>query len=133
MEIAPPNVELPFEVTYSSPSLPVAMSVYDMTSGTPVLISGPTAMVNLSGTNTYVGLFTLAIEKTYLILKAVYTDLSFSVLDTDYSQGSETITTTGSSGGSGSASSCELVGYIQNNNPVVGFIINDPLVGFVEC
>jgi hypothetical protein len=122
VELAISNVSLAFEVTYSAPSLPVAMSVYDTTSGSPTLVTGPTAMLNVV-VNTYVGYFTAENNKSYLIFKAVYTDESFATLDESYGQGSETIVVDDQGGSSSSDSSCVLVGFIQNN----------PLVGYVEC
>jgi hypothetical protein len=125
MELAPANVPVSFEVTYSSPSLPVGLSVYDTTTDTPVLVQAPLAMTNVPGTNTYVGNFTGENNKNYLILKAVYTDDTLTTIDTAWGQGSETITTEiqgGGGGGGGGGSSCIVTGYIVQSDPVVGFI-----------
>lgn len=96
MNIAP-NVECTFEVTFDSPSLSVAMSVYDTSGISPVLVSGPAAMTSVVG-NTYIGKFTPVNPKEYLIFKAVYTDGTLTTLSPDYSQSSESIIaqTTGS-------------------------------------
>lgn len=89
MNFAPAGKQLSFDVTYDSPGLPVAMSVYDIT-GSPILVSGPDAMTNVVG-NTYTGKFTGDDAKEYLIYKAVYTDGTFTTLSSDYSQSSETV------------------------------------------
>jgi hypothetical protein len=121
VEQAPSGVPLTFEVTFGTSGLPVAMSVYDVTTLTPDLISGPTAMVNISGTNTYIGQFTAATNKNYVILKAVYTDESFTAFDPDNYQGSESITTQGGGGGGSTGpSSCTVVGYIQETCSLIG-------------
>lgn len=90
MNLVPSGIELPFEVTYDDPALFVAMKVYDMTSGSPVLVAGPLAMSNIVG-NTYAGKFMPLDDKPYLIHKAVYTDGTYTTLDPDHSQASETI------------------------------------------
>lgn len=109
MEFALPNISLTFEVTFSNPSLPAAMSVYDTTGMSPVLVSGPTAMPNIVG-NTYYGKFTASNNKSYVILKAVYTDDTFETLDPNYSQGSESIVVTNE----GIVSSCQLIGVLPD-------------------
>lgn len=91
MQLVPPNVALSFEVTYDSSTLPVAMSVFDTSGGSPVLVAGPDAMTVLPGTNTYYGKFTATPTKNYVIVKAVYTDEDFTDFDPLYSQGSESI------------------------------------------
>lgn len=133
METAPANVPLPFEVTFNS-GLAVAMSVFDVTTGSAVLVSGPAAMIDLSGLNTYFGQFTAAVNKNYIVVKAVYTDGTFATLDTDYPQGSESFTTV-SSGSSSSSSDCDLVGFIQGTNVVVGLIecTGGVVIGLIEC
>lgn len=92
MNFAPSGKSLSFEVTLDAPSLPVAMSVYDDSGPTPVLVQGPTAMTNVFS-NTYRGKFTGQNGKQYLILKAVYTDGTFATLDVNYMQGSESLRT----------------------------------------
>jgi hypothetical protein len=90
MEQVPSGVPLSFEITLDAPSLFVAMKVYDDSGGSPILVQGPSAMANVLG-NTYRGKFTATADKSYLILKAVYTDGTFTTLHPDYSQGTETI------------------------------------------
>lgn len=90
MELAPAGVPLSFEVTFDSPGLPVAMSVYDDTGANPVLLLSPFAMAPVVG-NTYRGKFTAQAAKSYIVLKAVYTDGTFTVLDPNYIQGSESV------------------------------------------
>lgn len=90
MTVVPAAVDCSFEVTFDQPSLPVAMSVYDDSSGSPVLVQGPTAMDNVVA-NTYRGKFIPTVGKVYLIFKAVYTDGGFGTINTDFPQGSETV------------------------------------------
>lgn len=79
-----------FEVTYDSPSLQVAMRVFDNTTGTPVQVGSPIAMTNFFG-NTYQARFTPVLPIPYLVHKAVYTDGTFVTLDNNYAAGSEGI------------------------------------------
>lgn len=88
--LVPSGIPISFEVTFDSPTLPVAMSVYDDSGASPALVSGPTAMSLVVG-NTFRGKFTGAAGKPYVIFKAVYTDGTFTSLDSDYSAGTETI------------------------------------------
>lgn len=124
MELAPAAVSLTFEVTYDSPSLHVAMSVYDTTSSSPSLVSGATAMDNVVG-YTYIGKFTPELNHTYLIFKAVYTDNTFDTLDTDYAAGTESIVAENISGGGGGGS---------GGGAVIGFVLPSPtVIGLVQC
>lgn len=91
MNLLPANEKLVFEVTYDSPLLYVAMSVYDVTGGSPSLVSGPSPMTVPAG-NTYIAPFVAQILKKYLVLKAVYTDGTFTTFHPDYPQSSETFT-----------------------------------------
>lgn len=92
MILVPADLKLPFEVTFDSSILDVAMRVFEIPEiGSPSLVSGPSAMDNVYG-YTYVGQFTPLDNKSYLIHKAVYTDGTFATLHPDYSQSSETIT-----------------------------------------
>lgn len=88
MQVVPP-VEQTFEVTYDSAALNVGISVYD-TTGSPTLVSGPTAMTSLVG-GTYFARYTPTVDKQYVIHKAVYTTAGLTVIDTTYGQGSESI------------------------------------------
>lgn len=110
MELVPSAVALSFEVTFDQPGLSVAMSVYDTSGGSPVLLGSRTAMTLVYG-NTYSAKFTPAIGKTYVIVKAVYTDGTFVTLDPNYSQGSESIYAQVI--GSGSGGGLSLVGIVD--------------------
>lgn len=79
-----------FDVTFDAAGLNVAMSVFDDSGPTPVLVQGPLAMGSVIG-YTYRGKFTPVSGKSYIIYKAVYTDGTFTTLHPDYSQGTETI------------------------------------------
>ncbi len=127
MEVAPANTPLSFEVTFDSDDLDVGMSVYDTTGVSPILVQGPSAMVNIVG-NTYVGKFAAALGKSYLIFKAVYTDDTFTTLDNNYSQGSESIIAESSGSGGdcgpivGLVTSDQVIGYVDNNNDIIGLV-----------
>lgn len=122
MTIAPANDTCSYEVTFDANNLHVAMSVYDVTGGSPVLVQGPTAMP-LVADYTYSGKFTAAIGHQYVMIKAVYTDNSFATLSPDYSQGSESVVGvdfTPSGGGGGTT--CEVVGIVIPDVTVVGIV-----------
>jgi hypothetical protein len=113
MNVAPISVPLSFDVTFDEPGLPVAMTVYSL-SGTPTLVQGPTAMVNVSD-NTYVGSFSSSLPGVaFLIIKAVYTDNTFATLSPNYSQGSETIVMQNLGGGSLSPSNNLVIGFVNS-------------------
>jgi len=134
MEQVPAGEVLTFEVTYQSPSLNVGLTIFNTTTGTPILVEGPIAMQNVSGTNTYVANFTGEDGETYLAVKAVYTDDTLTTVDQDFGQGSESFIAVNSGGGGAGGSGCELVGQIINNNPIVGYIESqNPVVGYIEC
>ena len=132
MELAPAGAELTFEVTYDSPSLAVAMSVYDTTGVSPVLVQGPAAMTVIVA-NTYIGKFTPEVGKSYLIFKAVYTSGAFTTLSSDYSQGTESLIVEDVGGGGGSADCGTVVGYVTNPT-VIGLVQpTEAVVGFINC
>lgn len=119
MELAPAGVPLSFEVTFDQPGLHVAMSVYDDSGVSPVLLLSPFAMTLVHG-NTYRGKFTGEHGKNYIVIKAVYTDGTFMTLSPDYSQGSESVV----------ARDLNPI----TPQPVVGVIENlGAVVGVVEC
>lgn len=118
MELAPAGIPLSFEVTYDRDDLNVGMSVYDDTGSVPVLLLSPFAMLLVAG-NTYRGKFTPQNGKSYIIIKAVYTDDTLTTVDEDYGQGSESIY------------SQYLTQPVQS---VVGLVDdNEPILGLVEC
>lgn len=119
MELAPAGVPLSFEVTYDSPDLNVAMSVYDDTGPDPVLLLSPFAMARVAG-NTYRGKFTAENGKSYIIIKGVYTNNTFAHLDPNYSQGSESIV-------------AQILSQFQPDQ-VVGYVdVESAVVGVVDC
>jgi hypothetical protein len=118
MEFAPAGVSLSFEVTFDRNDLFVGMSVFDDSGSLPVLLLSPFAMLNVVG-NTYRGKFANPEPgKSYIIFKAVYTDDTFTELDNNYSQGSESIKAEYLNNASG----CAVVGFVDNNNTVVGLV-----------
>lgn len=118
MELAPAGVRLSFEVTFDSPSLPVAMTVYDDSGSVPVLVQGPTAMAWVAG-NTYRGKFTPLDGKSYIIIKAVYTNGGFTTMSPDYAQGSESIIAQLL----GTPPPAGVVGYVESNDAVTGVVV----------
>lgn len=123
MELAPVNVELSFEVTFDRADLDVGMCVYDDSGVDPVLVQGPSAMGLVAG-YTYRGKFTADAEKSYIIIKAVYTDDTFTTLDSDYSQGSESIVVQdlATGGGGGGGADCSVVGLVDEIENVIGIV-----------
>jgi hypothetical protein len=85
------GISLPFEVTYDLTTLFVAMQVFDCTSGTPVFVSTIPMTHTVNGT--YVGFFTPAADKTYMINKGSYEDGTYTTLDPNRNTGSETFST----------------------------------------
>ena len=122
MELAPQGVACSFEVTFDSPSLFVGMSVFDMsTPSAPVLVQGPTAMINVVG-NTYSGSFTPPAARPYVIFKAVYTTSELVDLSPNYSQGSESIIAQFIAQPTSNSTGCSVVGYVQTQNRNVGSV-----------
>jgi hypothetical protein len=121
MELAPVLAPVTCEVTYDQPDLDVAMSTYDTTSGSPVLIDGPTAMTLLYG-NTYIGKTPeFQSAHSYVVVKAVYTDNTFDTLSPNYAAGSESFFAQDSAGG-GSVQPGSVIGYVDEPQNVVGYI-----------
>lgn len=91
MELAPSGIPISFEVTFDVAGLAVAMLVYEVKPDrSRVLVAGPGPMAD-DGSSTYVGVFTPSAGKSYLVVKAVYTDNTFTIRDLNYSAASETI------------------------------------------
>ena len=88
--LLPANVPSSFATSSNSPSLYVGFSVYDNSGDNPVLIEGPTRMTNFAG-NGYQTKWTPEVGN-YLILMAVYTDVSLTTLNTGYEQDVQTVT-----------------------------------------
>lgn len=94
-KFVPQGVSLPFEYTsYDGQSGKfIGMTVFDTTSGTPVQVNlTPIAMAHMFQ-GTYVGYFTPDPNKNYIVHKMVYTDITYTVLNTNYSPGSESFST----------------------------------------
>lgn len=77
-----------------SPSLFIAAIIKDLTSGTPVVISGPNP-IPLQHTNlgSYIGSFVPAAEKIYEINIMVYTDNTYTTPNVAYTPATELYTT----------------------------------------
>jgi hypothetical protein len=91
MNILPADQELPFEVSYA-PGLFVGMQVIDYSTEEPVPVGSVIPMLaDEVGSSLYVGLFTPLLGKTYVVKKNVYTDGTYTTIDSsgNYSQGSE--------------------------------------------
>jgi hypothetical protein len=121
MELAPAGVPISFEVTYDSPSLYVGMTVYDDTGVTPVFIE-TVSMLSVGGSNTYRAKFTPDANSSYIILKSVYTDVGLTIPNLNYGTGSESIYAQNSSSDGGGGSSGDVVGYVDNNDELIGIV-----------
>ena len=88
MQLIPSGIRVPFEVTYDSPSLFVGMTVFDVTTGSPVQVGSLIPMVNVIG-NSYLGLFIPTDQHIYMIYKNVYTDVTYSTISPNYAAGTE--------------------------------------------
>lgn len=122
MELVPPDVALPFEVTFDSPDLDVAMRVFNVSSGSPIQVGSPIPMTVAYG-NTYFGRFTAVVDRAYVINLAVYTDNTYATLDDNYSQGSESIYAQTSGGGGSTQAVGEVVGYVENTGAIEGQVV----------
>ncbi len=89
--LLPAGVPASFVTESNSPSLAIGMSVYDNSGVSPILVQGPVRMLPFAG-NAYEAKFTPAAGKTYLIFIAVYTDFTFTVIDSGYDQQTESVT-----------------------------------------
>jgi hypothetical protein len=89
MEFIQPNILTPFEVTYGDTGLFVQAAIYNATTGSAVFSSD----VNMTEvvTGSYVGWFTPAASSTYFVVKRVFTDGTYSVLNPNYLASSETV------------------------------------------
>lgn len=83
--LLPAGVPLSFTAVFDSPSLFVALSVYDDSGASPVLAQAPAAMAVVVG-NVYRGKYTAAPGKSYIVVMAVYTSGAFTTLDPAYAQ-----------------------------------------------
>lgn len=90
MQVVTPDVALPFEITAYDQvsSLTPALKVYEVTSGSPVLVSTLPMTHVINGT--YWANFTPGEGKSYVANTAFYTDPgTYATPDTRYSPGSE--------------------------------------------
>lgn len=142
MELAVAGESHSFEVTYDSPALIVALTVFDDSGPSPIQ-AAQTVMQNVYG-NTYRAKFTPADGKSYIINKAVYTDETLGTIDDNYAQGSESIKGVTFSGGGtvttiaiseleGTVEDADsLDGSVADGDEVSGAIEDDELTGYVD-
>lgn len=92
MQIAPAGVPIPFEYSaYDlSPSLNVGMEIWDVTTGSPIIVGSVVPMVYVDK-GTYFANYTFLANKIYVVNKMVYTDNTFTTPLTTYSPGSESL------------------------------------------
>jgi hypothetical protein len=83
----------------------VAASIYDVTTASPVKISGPTLMVPLVG-GAYITRFTPAAGKRYSVFMAVYTDNTFATLNGSFAAVTADVTSQNLS-----PQTCDVVGF----------------------
>lgn len=123
MEMVTAGFSLPFEVTWDSAVLNVGMTVWDVTDPAhPTNANnGPVVMPLLHGF-TYFGKFTPAQNHAYIIEKAVYTDNTLTVEDTNYRAGTESIFAEESANAPGITES--IVGVLVESDPITGIVKN---------
>lgn len=82
--LVPAGIPVNFTAVFNAPTPSrVALSVYDDTGLTPVLLLSPVQMNQVSD-NVYSGKFTPQAGKLYVVFMAVYTDATFTVLDNSF-------------------------------------------------
>lgn len=79
--VLPAGIPLTFSAGFNNPTpANVAISVYDDSGVSPVLVSGPTLMGEVNA-YVYRGKFTGVAGKNYVVVMAVYTDGTFTTLN----------------------------------------------------
>lgn len=124
----------PIEVTYIETGLFVQASIYDLTTGTPVFVGTVNLMEITPGT--YVGTMIGAAAKAYLVVKRVFTDNTYAVVDSNFSPSSEAFQAVDLSGGGGgtpgsTGSLFELIAIV-GDAPIIGLVDDNPITGTVE-
>ncbi len=71
-------------------SLNIRTKIYNVTTGTPVLVS--TQVLDYVALGAYFGFFTGTVGQTYEIISTVYTDNTFSIVNPNYSPSGESFT-----------------------------------------
>jgi hypothetical protein len=71
-------------------TLPLAFTIYDLSSGSAVLVQGPDAMAHVAY-GVYFGSFTGDLNHTYQALQVVYTDGTYTTPDTFYAPGADAL------------------------------------------
>lgn len=89
--LLPAGVSSVFSTCSNSPDLSVGMSVYDLSTGTAVLVQGPTLMENFVG-SAYQASFTPLAGKKYVVFMAVYTGEDLETIDDGYDQDTQEVT-----------------------------------------
>lgn len=84
-------MQIPFEVTFDADDLDVAAKIYDVTDGSPALVSTVAMEVVAAGLHTYWGRYDFDESKQYIIVKSAYTDGTFTTLHPDYNSGSDSV------------------------------------------
>jgi hypothetical protein len=87
----PAGIPVNFTAVFNNPTPSrVALSVYDDTGATPVLLLSPVAM-NQVNDNVYSGKFTPENGKQYVVFMAVYTDATFVTLDNSFKTAEQSV------------------------------------------
>lgn len=90
----PAGIPSSLTAVFNNPNpLFVAMSVYDDTGASPVLLLSPFAMTQVRS-NVYRAKFTPASGKLYIAFMAVYTDATFATLDSAFSAVEQAVSVT---------------------------------------
>jgi hypothetical protein len=133
MQIAPAGVPIPFEYSaYDlSTNLNVGMEIWDVTTGTPVIVGSVVPMTYVDK-GTYFANYTFTANKIYVINKMVYTDNTFTTPLTTYSPGSESLQASTLESDiqelinlvQAVALPISVTGVVQNGNVLRGLVLN---------
>jgi hypothetical protein len=135
----PSTIPASIEVTYGDSGLLVGAEVWDDSGSSPERVTGLAGMINdvipalnFSGVS-YRFKHQGSMNIPYLYRIAAYTDDTYTTVDTNQSQGSDSLVFIEESGGGGS-SGVGIVGFVENENPLLGIVNpNEPVVGIVDC
>lgn len=99
------SIAFEYSVYSGDGARPVAMKIYDLSSGTAALVSTIAMTHVFNGTYWGANTFTTAQSgKNFLIQKSVFTDNTYATVDGTYSPGSEIVEVDGFDGNQGRAS-----------------------------
>jgi hypothetical protein len=130
MEQVPAGVSLPFEVSYETGLSYVAMTVYNTTTGSPVLVGTYPMTETLYGT--YLAFFTPTVNNSYLLHTQVYTSNTYTTPDGVHSSGSETFIGVNSINGAPGGSNGAVQAAIQQFTIVAQVVTSQTITAQIE-